>query len=208
MHLTWSPRSNASLYGNTTNIPAAIADGVKINIGPDWSMGGSQNMLDELRFADAWDDSHWNDILSAEDLVKMATVNPASSLQYTDLIGSIQVGLYADLFVVDGDAALPYESIVAAAPPTVRLTMVGGKILYGDAALKPVSALPASCEDLDTCGRSKFVCVAEASATTKFNQKLSDITTTLNSALAEADTLSGGTFPVSPLPPLYRCPTP
>ena len=36
-------------------------------------MGGSQNLLDELRFADAWDNAHFGNILTTQDLVKMVT---------------------------------------------------------------------------------------------------------------------------------------
>ena len=51
MKLTWSPASNVALYGATTNIPLALDNGIIVSLAPDWSMGGSQNMLDELRFA-------------------------------------------------------------------------------------------------------------------------------------------------------------
>ncbi|MGE0327550.1 MAG: amidohydrolase family protein, partial [Polyangiaceae bacterium] len=61
MKLTWSPASNIALYGKTTDIPAALNAGVTVALGPDWSMGGSQNLLDELRFADNWDNTHWGD---------------------------------------------------------------------------------------------------------------------------------------------------
>ncbi|MBI5611070.1 MAG: amidohydrolase family protein, partial [Deltaproteobacteria bacterium] len=82
--LTWSPASNVALYGSTTDIPSALAAGVVVSLGPDWSMGGSQNMLDELRFADGWDNSHWSNHLTPKDLLKMATVNAAQSLGLGD----------------------------------------------------------------------------------------------------------------------------
>ena len=67
--LTWSPASNVSLYGQTADIPMALTAGVTVALAPDWSMGGSQNLLDEMRFADGWDNAHFGDLLTAKDLV-------------------------------------------------------------------------------------------------------------------------------------------
>src|SRR5205823_398295 len=64
MKLTWSPASNVSLYGQTADIPTALTAGVTVALAPDWSMGGSPNLLDEMRFADTWDNTHWSNRLS------------------------------------------------------------------------------------------------------------------------------------------------
>ncbi len=74
MSLTWSPRSNVFLYGGgvdltkTTDIPLAVAHGLNISIAPDWSIGGSQNVLDELRFAHLVDETEWGMLSSADPL--------------------------------------------------------------------------------------------------------------------------------------------
>ena len=57
--LVWSPKSNVVLYGTTTNIPLARSKGVPVALAPDWSLSGSVNILDELRFAAAWDKTKW-----------------------------------------------------------------------------------------------------------------------------------------------------
>ena len=54
----------------------ALEKGISVSIAPDWSIGGSQNMLDELRFANQVDDAEWGDVISAKMLVQMATKNP------------------------------------------------------------------------------------------------------------------------------------
>ena len=69
MKLVWSPASNVFLYGATTNVPLARSLGVTVALAPDWSLGGGPTMLDELRFAQAWDAQHWNASLTARDLV-------------------------------------------------------------------------------------------------------------------------------------------
>ncbi|MBX3128232.1 MAG: amidohydrolase family protein [Polyangiaceae bacterium] len=189
MKLTWSPASNLALYGVTTNIPQAIAAGVEISLGPDWSMGGSQNLLDELRVADGWDNAHWNDTLSTKDLVTMATKNGANALGLLSRLGTLEVGKLADLFVIGGDASKPYDAIVGARPADVRLVMIGGVVLFGDAQLEAAGPANPGCESLTVCGRNKFACVAEPSTQNKLNQTLSQIETALQSSFVDLDTI-------------------
>ncbi|MEZ4373154.1 MAG: amidohydrolase family protein [Polyangiaceae bacterium] len=187
MKLTWSPASNVALYGKTTDIPTAIASGVLISIGPDWSMGGSQNLLDELRFADNWDNTHWGDVLSPEDLVRMVTVNGAEVLGLQDTIGSLKVGYKADIMVIGGDDTRPFDSVLAATPSDVRLVMVGGKVLFGDDQLEAAGPASPGCEAYNACGRAKFLCVAESSTASKLNQTFAEIETVLSDALVDLD---------------------
>ena len=49
--LVWSPLSNLLLYGQTADIKAAKAAGVRIGIGSDWAPSGSKNLLGELKIA-------------------------------------------------------------------------------------------------------------------------------------------------------------
>ena len=205
MKLTWSPASNVALYGTTTNIPAALDAGVTIALAPDWSMGGSQNILDEMRFANQWDDAHWNDRIDATALVKMTTTNAASVLGLSKTLGRIKQGMVADLFVVSGDRTKPYDAIVAATPKTVRLVMIGGEVLYGDADLATLSS---SCETFDACGTSKFLCVARPGATTdKLDETYAQIQTMLEQGLEVADQqTTGDGFTFAPLTPLVKCP--
>jgi hypothetical protein len=207
MKIAWSPQSNVSLYGATTNIPLARSLGVLVALGPDWSMGGSVNMLNELRFADQWDNDHWNNTLSSKDLFDMATINAAKVLAYDTVIGSIQEGYYADLFVFGGDTKAPYDALLKARPTAVRLTMVGGKVLYGDSQLQPAAPAPDACETLDVCGGSKFICVAESMSTptTKLAQTHAIIKQSLEDALVKADSLSPDGFNFAPLAPLTDC---
>jgi len=206
MKLIWSPQSNVSLYGATTDIPSALDANVLVALAPDWSMGGSQNMLDELRFADAWDNAHWSDRLSSQDLVAMATTHPAQVLALGDRLGKLEAGALADLAVFTGDAAHPYDAIVAATPKEVRLVMVGGTVLYGDTALQAAGPTTPGCEQLDICGTTKFLCVATATATSKLDQTYAQIVAALGQALLDADAQTGSDgFTFAPLPPLVKC---
>lgn len=206
MKLVWSPRSNISLYGQTTNIPAALDAGLTISVAPDWSMGGSQNMLDELRFADNWDDKNWNNRLSPKDIVTMATLNPAKVLALDTRIGKLAPGYLADIAVFTGDRTKPYDAIVGARPKNVRLVMIGGTVLYGDKVLEAAAPVSPPCETVDICTVSKFLCVATSDTTNKLNQTYAEIKSKLSQALTDADALTTGDgFNFAPLTPLVTC---
>ncbi|MCA9620146.1 MAG: amidohydrolase family protein, partial [Myxococcales bacterium] len=172
MSLSWSPRSNVFLYGGgtdlsaTTDIPLALSKGIRVALSPDWSIGGSVNLLEELKFADLVDNSEWGDSLTPQMLVEMVTKNAAEVLSFGDQIGQLAPGFKADVTVIGGDPNLPYASVVAATPNHVRMVFVGGKLLYGDDQLEALAPANPGCEALDICGRNKFVCVAAPGGTT------------------------------------------
>ncbi|TNF26566.1 MAG: hypothetical protein EP329_21020 [Deltaproteobacteria bacterium] len=205
MKLTWSPASNVALYGETTDIPAALDADVLVTLAPDWSMGGSQNLLDELRFADAWDDAHFGDILGARDLVLMTTGNAAFALALDDRLGGLAPGMLADLAVFRGGGDDPWAVVVGATPASVVLTMVGGRILYGDAALEPAAPPAPGCEPIEVCGVAKFLCVAEPSSANKLDQTYAEIEAALQAGLEDLDAVSGDGFDFAPLAPLVDC---
>ncbi len=190
MGLTWSPASNVALYGDTTDIPTALASGLTISLAPDWSMGGSQNLLDELRFAQVWDDARFGDVLSAKDLVRMVTSDAAKVIALDDMLGKIEVGHMADLMVIGGDPMKPYESIVAARPKDVRLVTVGGVVLFGDDQLIDSGPATPGCETVTVCGRDKFICVAEDTSSNLLDQSLMEIEMVLGNALTLLDGLT------------------
>ncbi len=207
MALVWSPRSNASLYGQTTNIPAAIAAGVRtIGLGPSWSLGGSVNMLDELRFADNWDNANWGNILTRKRVFEMATIEGARALGVSSYIGSIEVGKRADLFVYGGTLANAYDDLFDVTPTTVRLVMVDGRVLYGDKALESAGPTSPGCESLPVCGVNKFLCAAETSTTQKLNQTFAQFKAAIDIAQSSYDTSGPTLGAFSPTAPLANCP--
>lgn len=202
MKLIWSPHSNVSLYGATADIPTALAAGVSVALAPDWSMGGSQNLLEEMRFASTWDAMHWNSALSAQDLVAMTTTHAAAALALEPRLGKLAPGYLADIAVFTGDTASPFDAIVAARPADVHLVLIGGVPMYGDLDLQP----SAPCETIDICGTTKFVCAATASTANKLDQTVAQIQAALSQALVDADAASADSYNFSPLAPLTTCP--
>ncbi|HEX4420871.1 MAG TPA: amidohydrolase family protein [Kofleriaceae bacterium] len=207
MKLIWSPHSNVSLYGQTADIPTALTAGVTVAIAPDWSMGGSPNLLDELRFAAAWDHAHWGDRLTAKDLVVMATVHGAQAVALDAKLGTLAAGQLADLAVFAGDRTRPYDAIVAARPERVRLVVVGGTVLYGDATLAAAAPVAPGCEAIDICGAAKFLCVATTSTANKFDQTYAQIKAALTQGMIDADAQTPGDgYTFAPLTPIVTCP--
>jgi len=171
--LIWSPLSNLLLYGRTALIYHALQAGVTVSLGTDWSPSGSRNLLGELKIADiALRDSRLlgadrdlvpdlsitgksSDSVRAAEvaldkrIVEMVTTNPAKTLRWTEQVGSVEPGKFADLLVITApsqpsDEELPdspYRSLIDATERDVRLVLVNGEPLAGDlavmAALKP-----------------------------------------------------------------------
>jgi cytosine/adenosine deaminase-related metal-dependent hydrolase len=214
MSLVWSPQSNVFLYGGgtdlskTANIPLARSHGINVALAPDWSIGGSQNILDELRFARRVDSAEWGTSLTSQNLVEMVTVNAAKALHLDAVIGSLAVGMRADLMVIGGDGTAPYDALLAAKPADVRLVMVDGKSLYGDPQLEALGPAGPGCESLGVCGDTKFLCVAEAggTASNKLGQTLEQIESAISTALTSYDGLKLSAWDFSPITPLVSCP--
>jgi len=209
MRLVWSPKSNMFLYDDTTRVDLAIQAGVStIALAPDWALGGSVNLLDELRFADQIDQAKFGDILTPARLFQMVTLDAARALAVDGLLGSLEVGKRADLAVIGGYPGDPYGALLLATPAGVRLVMVDGRVLYGDGQL--IGAGPGSpgCETVSLCGTSKFLCIAETSTLNKLDQTYANIQQILVQALQDYDTsvIPATVAPFSPIAPLTRCP--
>lgn len=132
--VVWSPLSNLMLYGQTTNIPAALAHRALVALGTDWSPSGSKSLIWELKVADQVNRTKWKSVMSDYDLVSLVTRNPAKMIGWGDKVGKIQKGMVADLIVVDGSASRtsPYRNLIEGVESNVQLVLVGGDPIYGD----------------------------------------------------------------------------
>jgi 5-methylthioadenosine/S-adenosylhomocysteine deaminase len=133
--LVWSPHSNIALYGATTNVTAAKAAGVQMAISPDWSPSGSNGMAEEMSYASNLSSSV--NPFTSQELVQMATANPAKLAGVGDKIGSLIVGYRADLVVYPhlASSKSAYDDLAHAQSASILLAVVGGKALLGDPAL-------------------------------------------------------------------------
>lgn len=129
--LIWSPRSNLELYGVTTDVGAAMREGVKTALSPDWSPTGSEGMLEELTFAATWNSGQTPRVLTNVQIVEMATEYPAQLAGLGDKIGRLATGYYADLVVLKKKEKDAYEAVVHASSEDVELVVVNGEPVYG-----------------------------------------------------------------------------
>jgi len=142
--LVWSPLSNLLLYGTTTSVHEALAEGVLVSLGTDWTPSGSRTLLQELKIADialrdprvlgasrelvpafalaGTDGLERQQAEAALDrvLVDMVTRNPALTLRWYDKLGSVEEGKIADLVLL----RRPLQSPARGLPSTVYRDLI------------------------------------------------------------------------------------
>ncbi|HEX6464992.1 MAG TPA: amidohydrolase family protein [Vicinamibacterales bacterium] len=155
--LIWSPRSNIELYGVTTDVAAAKAAGVTIAVAPDWSPSGSTGMLAELAYVDAMRTTHPQLVrFTNKELGDMATVHPARLARLDRAVGKLAFGYAADFVVMrrrtDDDA---YAALVKQTPTDVRLVVIAGQPVYGEADLMKELVPNGPLETIDVCGQTR-----------------------------------------------------
>jgi imidazolonepropionase-like amidohydrolase len=132
--IVWSPLSNLLLYAETTNIQAALAAGVTVALGSDWSPSGSKNLLCELKVAQLF--SFAKDLgIAPEQLVAMVTINPARMLHWDKYLGSIEPLKQADLLVIKNKTKDAYQCLINATENDVTLVVINGVPRYGSSDL-------------------------------------------------------------------------
>jgi 5-methylthioadenosine/S-adenosylhomocysteine deaminase len=166
--LVWSPQSNMILYNSTTDVVAAFREGVSIALAPDWAPSGARNMLGEIQYAAKLNKTSLGGFFSSQQLFEMATSIPARIAHIDDKVGTIQPGLFADLFLLHGDPAKPFDSLVESKQQDVSLVVVNGVPIYGDATL--MSKFNVTTEPIPFCGEVKSLNLGVLP-----NGKLSDV---------------------------------
>jgi len=187
--LIWSPLSNLLLYGQTTRVDQAMSAGVNVSLATDWSPSGGKNLLDELKIAyevNKWYAQSVVGYLPFDEytLVSMVTSNPAKALEWDHLVGTVEVGKYADLFVINKSATQtsPYDALIHATVRDVQLVTVAGEPLYGDVG----HIQAAKGTDLEImCSTAGFVKAIDVTrdGPKKGNQTWATITETLQQAM-------------------------
>jgi cytosine/adenosine deaminase-related metal-dependent hydrolase len=133
------PASNTKLASGFAKVPQMLKLGVPVSLGCD---GGPSNntydMVREMRLAALIHKPVANDplVVSAEDVIEMATLGGAAAMGLQDKVGSLEVGKQADIILIDlhdlglTPASNPVSNIVySGSGHTVDTTIVNGKIL-------------------------------------------------------------------------------
>jgi len=155
--LIWSPQSNLALYGRTTNIPLALKHGVRVALGIDWNVSGSDTIFDELRVAAAVNEEQWNGAIPDSQWVEMITHSAAHALGVDHLLGSLQAGRKADIAIIRARTPDHSAGLLLNTAGDVEGVWVGGDLLYGNASVVE-AARPNACELTVVQGTGKRVC--------------------------------------------------
>jgi 5-methylthioadenosine/S-adenosylhomocysteine deaminase len=155
--IVWSPHSNFELYGVTADVGAAYREGVTLALAPDWSPTGSDNMLDEIKYAHDVNRERFDGLFSNRQLVEMASSIPARIAYIDDKVGSLAPGMLADFFLVRPPENVasrnPYDALVASDITQVDLVVVGGVPVYGQ--LRLLEALHLKTESIQVCSSTR-----------------------------------------------------
>src|SRR5262249_4577982 len=139
------PGSNLKLGSGLAPVREMRARGIRVSLGADGAACNNRlDMFEEMRLAAVLQAMRKKPgVLSARDVLWMATRAGAKTLGLDRDIGSIEVGKKADVIVVDRDRPHlapgpdPYSTLVYAARGTdVRTTVVDGEVLVDE--LEPV----------------------------------------------------------------------
>jgi 5-methylthioadenosine/S-adenosylhomocysteine deaminase len=135
------PGSNLKLGSGIAPVPEMRARGITVSLGADGAACNNRlDMFEEMRLAAVLQAVRRQPgVLTARDVLFMATRAGARTLGLDDEIGSLEVGKRADVIVVDRDRPHlvpgpdPYSTLVYAARGSdVRTTIVDGRVLVYD----------------------------------------------------------------------------
>jgi hypothetical protein len=183
--LVWSPRSNLDLYAATTSADVAVALGVPLAIGPDWTWSGSTSPSHEANCAVDYLQARGSfaEAISDVQLHAALTSDAAQVVGADGQIGALTPGTSAD-FSVFAWSNEPYRAVLEAENSDVRLVGVQGQALYGDINL--MSAIQeGECETLSGCAGDFTYCPNVTDA------RYDDLESTLSAALSNVSMPSG-----------------
>ena len=133
------PVSNLKLGCGVANITEMIKNGINVALGSDGQGSGcSLDMFEEMKYAALLQKGIHEDaiLISAYEVLKMATINGAKALNLEKEIGSIEIGKKADIIILNMENTVlqPVNDIVSdivynAKGSNVETTIVNGKIL-------------------------------------------------------------------------------
>lgn len=160
--IVWSPSSNFSLYGQTIDIERVIELGILTGIGPDWTVSGEPDLLAEMRYALNYATQVGiDDVVTPKKIWEMATSDGAVVVGLDEFIGTLEVGKRADIVIFRQSFEDPFESVVRARSADVQMVFIDGDAFYGPGAFGGIFRRNVYCENFDTCGEERFLCVVD-----------------------------------------------
>ncbi|MBN23347.1 MAG: N-ethylammeline chlorohydrolase [Bdellovibrionaceae bacterium] len=153
-HVCHCPSSNLKLASGFAKIPEMLTQKINIALGADGApCNNNLNQFQEMRFAALIHKPTYGPrTMDAQTVLDMATLHGAKALQWSDDIGSIEVGKKADFFAIDLDrpeSQVPFTKkidsqkvisalVYSAQSAQIQWTMVDGKRLYDRGKVKGI----------------------------------------------------------------------
>jgi len=157
MYLVWSPKSNLVLYGETADVEEALKAKVTVALAPDWTITGSDNVLEEMKVAAQFSKDKLNGRITAKQLFQMVTADAAKAAGVAEQLGRIAVGYSGDMFFAPKLHSDPFESLLLTTPKDVQLVFINGIPVYGDSKTMHELLPDASLDDLNIEGTTKCI---------------------------------------------------
>jgi 5-methylthioadenosine/S-adenosylhomocysteine deaminase len=167
VRVSHNPESSMKLAAGVAPVPEMLKHGIKVGLGTDGS--ASNNDLDMFREMDTAAKIHKvtsldPTVMSAQTVLKMATIGGANVLGLDKLIGSIETGKQADIILVDMNQPhlTPlyncYSQLVyAARGADVKTSIINGKIVMKDRQLRTID-LPKAMENVRVIAADIIAC--------------------------------------------------
>jgi hypothetical protein len=157
--ISWCGFSNMFMFNVTCKIRKMIQAGVNITIGTDSSASGTANLLEEIKYDRNLYRKMYGEDLPPETIFRMITVNAARAFWMEDRVGVLEEGKLADIVVLKGSKANPYENLVSALMEDIELLVLAGNPLYGEFRFLDIlgGKLPPGYTQIKLNGRPMFV---------------------------------------------------
>jgi len=181
--LVWSPTSNLNLYGETSDVAAAMRAGVTVALAPDWSITGSDNLLEEMKVAADYLAKPENgfgvsEAEAAKIVYRMSVTDAARVAGLDSFLGDIRPGFAADLVLAPEMDTDPWLSLLQTTPDRIRATYVDGNAVYGDLDYlrKQCGYVDAAIEECEVEGTTKGVILkGDSRRVPRADQSLADV---------------------------------
>ena len=133
------PSSNLKLGSGIAPIPLFLKKGISVSLGADGApCNNNLSMFNEMRLASVIQKPvNGAEVLDAETVFRLATIEGAKALNLEDEIGSIEKGKKADLVLInldegfnpvfEGDDSIYSKLVYSASPYNIKHVMIDGK---------------------------------------------------------------------------------
>lgn len=184
MYLVWSPKSNFVLYGETADIEEALKAKVTVALAPDWTITGSDNVLEEMKVAAQFSKDQLGGRITAKQLFQMVTTDAAKVSGVSEQLGRIAVGCAGDMFIAPKLDSDPFESLLLTTPKDIQLVFVDGAPVYGDNKMLRDVLPNASLDELEVEGAKKAIyLIGDPDGAWHSRQRFPELLKTLQDAL-------------------------